>query len=92
MSQKLPSFLYKKKLSPLAQEQELSCNAKDQPLGNIDIGVNYHTLTLSYCNKVFHFEVEKILDTIYIVITSFIEYYALTVMLVKPLINFKQYL
>lgn len=38
MSQKLPSFLYKKKLSPLAQEQELSCNAKDQLLGNIDIG------------------------------------------------------
>lgn len=36
MSQKLPSFLYK--LSPLAQEQELSCNAKDQLLGNIDIG------------------------------------------------------
>lgn len=38
MSQKLLSFLYKKKLSPLAQEQELSCNAKDQQLGNIDIG------------------------------------------------------
>lgn len=38
MSQKLQSFLYKKKFSPLAQEQELSCNAKDQPLGNIDIG------------------------------------------------------
>lgn len=38
MSQKLPSFLYKKKFSPLAQEQELSCNAKDQPLGILILG------------------------------------------------------
>lgn len=35
MRQKLPSFLYERKFSPMAREQTFFCNATDLPLGNV---------------------------------------------------------
>lgn len=51
MRQKLPSFLYERKFSPMAREQKIFCNATDLPLGNVGSII---ILKLSCCNKVFH--------------------------------------
>lgn len=73
MRQKLPSFLYERKFSLMAREQNFFCNATDLPLGNVGsiiIHWSYHVVI-----KFFICQVGKILDTIYVIIISLVYYF-----------------